>query len=1272
MPRIEQLYCTHCTYGSSAIERREGEMADRVVGYSARASSLEVNELKKCYRNIERFMYYYLPDDTPGEEKLRLTAATAPRRFFFSPSVNGVQVLGQLSYRQTDTVGRPVSYFAHVLCGDVAAGVWNVLDCLRLWGAPWRDEDSPDIEFTLPALSSLNDLRNGGGRPTIDDRLLLDFLTAEPGAEWHDPGRIVPDRWKTDKPAAERLDLLKKLLGSYLKVGPSRRENVLVVAEPAVAALLFYGVARLLPAGKPTADGQPTIGLREEISFSTFEPKIDRLLVSLAATDFYAYDETVDKIKPEAYRGRNYIYNTYNGKNCEPQSPHSEYVDLVLATLLENGWGAVDRMLAAFQNAGAKTAQNLESLARTHGWVNVLLDPAADPGNLAWPAPTDKVPLDYLAQVVRPRLVDKVTAKAIVDNPVHLLRILSLVATEPPRDGDPVGDTVERLLEAVRESDFSELLASPRIAAECKLAALVSFVRRQRKFPDNCDTLWTAPADRVLPHVIEALPDDVVSELLDGVPPARKTALLLKIAQANAKHGLARKLISLLEEQPLCDLLERHRGELKTLYPALDATAAVLARPNDPDLARRLEQLLADLPFHPERFEKRHDLLTAWKDCFADPNRSGALLGAWNVVRQQLGRLSDPTADQASGMVGKLFNKSRASEQDLTKIGDALAKAIKQAMPDIDDPLGSIRATRLQELGKVITGKSPLLPTEQWTRVTNYLHYGDYTVFVVGQPEPTMPGGFKRVEKRAAKQSALRSIQLGPINLEQALYAAALVVPLGIGAYVFWPSSSAADRANQEQIAALAAQQEAEKEAAKKKADDEAAKAAAREASKKAAAAEKNPKEAAPARTNNTPPEPGPGTTTTPATTTDPKPPDPKPTNTAAAQTPSNAKPAATESTVSFTYVKPPPPPVADAEGAAEVVDLVKWRDPPKPNWQLAYHAPATASKLLDIQSEGQDVTLSIKIDVLGGNPAGPPGPLCRLYIADSCLRFQWLAKEPIAAAALGCVEGGVLRIHAGDDKWSQYIAFYEQVRVKELPLKEGGSAVIKSPDGKPIPFKQPTFFLGHGKLHLDDGSEVKFETPKSKSQSVDLADVLRERMDASEIHVRLEKLAGSPGNWQLKVDVTPKDAAGKLRKELDSLKSLQTVIGKHLPVIMEQDLKTASITKKVTAAKALAEILKLTYPKEPTDQPPIDKKGRDELKRYSDEVMDNIAKPAQSKQKELAKEIRKLTDDLKKLEGDTKQEEKRLTDSIKSISAVLYHVIDGNTRIDDVVIGTP
>ena len=118
MSAIHQIYCTHCTHGSSALERREGELSHRMLGYSARAGSVEAVELRRYYRQVERYTYYYLPRDTPGEEKRRLTAATAPWRMVYLPSTGGLQIVGQVVYRPTDTEGRPGSYFAHVLFRD--------------------------------------------------------------------------------------------------------------------------------------------------------------------------------------------------------------------------------------------------------------------------------------------------------------------------------------------------------------------------------------------------------------------------------------------------------------------------------------------------------------------------------------------------------------------------------------------------------------------------------------------------------------------------------------------------------------------------------------------------------------------------------------------------------------------------------------------------------------------------------------------------------------------------------------------------------------------------------------------------------------------------------------------------------------------------------------------------------------------------------------------------------------------------------------------------
>src|SRR4051794_27666158 len=89
------------------------------------------------FRLVEPYMYFHLPGDTPAEDLLNETPRSAPCRFVFLPSVNGLQMLSQIRYRQTDTRGRPGSYFAHVLFREQKGNgtPWSAADCLGLWGA---------------------------------------------------------------------------------------------------------------------------------------------------------------------------------------------------------------------------------------------------------------------------------------------------------------------------------------------------------------------------------------------------------------------------------------------------------------------------------------------------------------------------------------------------------------------------------------------------------------------------------------------------------------------------------------------------------------------------------------------------------------------------------------------------------------------------------------------------------------------------------------------------------------------------------------------------------------------------------------------------------------------------------------------------------------------------------------------------------------------------------------------------------------------------------
>ena len=91
MSAIHQVYCTHCTYGTSALQRREGPAGLETAGWDARAGSLRGNELRKLYDQLGPYKYYDLPSDAARDlsDHLRFTAATAPRRLAYYPACAG-------------------------------------------------------------------------------------------------------------------------------------------------------------------------------------------------------------------------------------------------------------------------------------------------------------------------------------------------------------------------------------------------------------------------------------------------------------------------------------------------------------------------------------------------------------------------------------------------------------------------------------------------------------------------------------------------------------------------------------------------------------------------------------------------------------------------------------------------------------------------------------------------------------------------------------------------------------------------------------------------------------------------------------------------------------------------------------------------------------------------------------------------------------------------------------------------------------------------------
>ncbi len=623
MSSIQQTYATHCTYASSAIERREtGDVRDRVLGYSARASSYSQADLRRHFRTIERFLYYYLPKDTPPDKKQSLTPQAAPHRLFFCPAVSGLQALGHITYRQTDCAGRVGSYFGHVLTADAngTGGPWDVIECLQLWNAPgWVLEDSPAFSYDLPPLPALSSLRSGSDRP-LDERVLWSFLNTPPGGSFHAPdAKLIPDRWR-QMPVADRQRFFRLALTGYLEAASQPRESLLLLAEPPIAVLFFYGIARLLPAE-----------LRTALSFSTFEATADRLITALAALTFD--DERAGGDVPDERYKRGFVVNTWRADRASPlRYTQGRYADLLLSPLVgradtdaANLAESIDHILARFQAVGVTQAAELEPLARAHAAVRQIFEPGAGPPpDDSWQkSPPQRA---YVMKAVRQQLRGTPNA-ALLDrllkSPEHLPLIFEFALSAAGEDD--CAESLTYLVERVEPLEqLDQLLGGGEEARRYKLHALRHYVATHRRLPHPCRWLWTPPSVQHgsprPPLLFELLhsPEttaQVLRDSLGGVPDEALNLLFRDVLTGGLDASDRRDILTRLAGRPAFNI----QSLVGELVAKLAAHADVLR----PVLVPHLCKLLEQLPDQPSRFAETMALLE-----IAQPLWTGAAAAA--------------------------------------------------------------------------------------------------------------------------------------------------------------------------------------------------------------------------------------------------------------------------------------------------------------------------------------------------------------------------------------------------------------------------------------------------------------------------------------------------------------------------------------------------------------------------------------------------------------------------------------------------------------------
>ncbi|HUY87905.1 MAG TPA: hypothetical protein VMV10_04135 [Pirellulales bacterium] len=1297
MSPIHQIYCTHCTYGSSALEQREGELAERVLGYSARASSLERTELRNYYRQVERFLYYYLPTDTPTEEKLRLDAATAPRRLFYSPAIGDIQVLGQISYRQQDTAGRPGSYFGHVLFGPRATP-WSPLDCLQLWGAPWADEDSANLSPKLPELQTLGGLLNGSA-PAIDDKLLWTFLNTPLGEAFDDPRQVIPERWRYVAPA-ERGELLAETLQGFLNLGSQRRENLLLVIEPSLSALVFYGVARLLPPG----------AVRESISFSTFEPNADRLPVSLAATTFHA-PETTD-LRPDAYRRRGYVYNTFINRHSDHGRPEGHYGRLLVGTLLASGFGAVDQLFGGFHSSGAKTPEDLELLADVHQLVGQVLDPAAPLGETRWRQ--SDVATRYLSQAVHLQLANDSAGwpqlRALIGSPNQLL-VMELIASAPA--AADIHGPLQFLLRKLPADKFGELLASTRLPRSAKIEALAFYLSSAGRFPENCESLWSegsrlssiiaGRAEPLLPSVLARLPAQVIGPLYRTLAPEQSELFLLAVVRGGrpepdlqaALRAVVGDILKEFDDAPLLAWLTDHRDELRSFFP-----------PPDDVLRPRLARLLFEIPDHPRQLEARLDALEGWVDYFSEPALAERRVVQWQKIRSILLAIREAELHKPKNRLEAVFRKTKPPDYR------ALAEALQSAMPISvyqDDLRGTRKLDCLRELGRALVGNIGFLTPVVRSRLVRFFEYGDWSEFAGARSKNSKPGNKGGKRGAAARRNS-------PMPLLIAFGGSAALVALAGGIYFSWTEPERPGGAATTAAAASVATNAADgARAPTNRPSNDAPQKTPRAASseptspeqvspgpktKPAASADSAEERSAQADRRDgpatetpkspeaqTPPE-TPASSEKPAPEMAPSEPPPKP---AAGETPpaakgvapapeAEARPARRDARRRVSDYKELPALSRSPSVASKPAKLIPWSERPE-QAKLSLHGldfanarlqerspslPRYPQLALEARDKGQ---WAVVARICTPQSSGPTKDLATFAPTPEALEFRWSEgdRSPELTVARDWLRTCVLEFERDAARDVLLLAAPETLAelhptfgtAKFNPGKVGGLPA-RSFGEVDLQIASCTVNFGQSRLTFAGG-----EQPVDPIQ----AEEILSEYDVGAVRVVLNRDPKKQDFWQLSLEI---DAPASLLEQRRACEQQQDEMGAINAELAAYGKAETSPERKQEAIRTLARLLKVDIPAKDGAKPGDDAAQKGAGQTYDQAVEKQILAPARARGRSLQNDLRRSRMELTAADEQFKLKSGNLRSRASAISAVLTRRVGKQIVADCLIIGDP
>lgn len=476
MSGIEQFYWTSCNPRTRFM--------DAGYGYHLRAASCGREGVDGVFVDtLQDLLFknrYEPPVDMDRNTWPKLHARNMPVRLIYRPHVAGMSLLVRDCFRTYDAseTRRLGSQFAHGL-RTTAGNAWSTLDCLRVWEAPWwTSEDPAEPRPALANFSSWSDLSQRVDQPFIEERVMESFARTPAGGKFVDPGNLIPE-WLRRTSPRHRQQILVQLVRGFLELDLKKGQWLLLVADPELAALLFFSLLRLLPVGY----------LAEPIGFSTYERNLMDSSTPLVATTFR---DPLSQILVTAWSKSRparcgFVLDVFRNRAQPFQFHREQYPRLVVSTLARQGWEAAEQLLGRFAEVRLSTPDKLEEYAgeeqRVREWFR------AD----AAPLPTLSANLPvyaYARRAIEDRFLHPVAmpdGATTYGNPAEVAAAAGVLPiTQLLMTGDRLSEkrrAFAAVVRSMRDDSLVALSLDASLPDEFRLDVLREYVRRRRNIP---------------------------------------------------------------------------------------------------------------------------------------------------------------------------------------------------------------------------------------------------------------------------------------------------------------------------------------------------------------------------------------------------------------------------------------------------------------------------------------------------------------------------------------------------------------------------------------------------------------------------------------------------------------------------------------------------------------------------------------------------------------------------------------------------------------------